>query len=231
VTTPSTGFFSSELNWLHTHLLLLVVVIVLVVGSVYGVESLIAKHDDTAAARYSAIAAGADKKNEEVQAALQSKVDTLAAMNQQQSAQVSVLIQSLAKRQVAETAIPKQVGSLTAAQVATQLGGAANGDDVVLPLPQAQVALSDVQLVPLLQKDKVDLQDAYNREVQIAANNVILYNDEHDALLSEQKSHKADNDANAAEIKKVKADARKSKLKWLGIGILIGFVGRGFAGF
>jgi hypothetical protein len=108
------------------------------------------------------------------------------------------------------------------------LGGAAQGNDVVLPLTNAQNALTIVQLVPLLQKDKSDLQ-AENGLLQTEVSNGVQ------ALSLERTAHKSDNDANAAIIKgdalnlsACKADARKGKLKWFFIGVGVGYLGRIF---
>ena len=86
-----------------------------------------------------------------------------------------------------------------------------------------QTALTDVLLVPQLQSDKKDLQDQLTNETQIATNNKKLYDDEVVALTGEQKAHAADKLASATEITALKADARKSKLKWFGIGVLVGY--------
>lgn len=40
----------------------------------------------------------------------------------------------------------------------------------------------------------------------------------------EVAAHKKDNDTNAAEVKALKADARKGKLKWFGIGFVTGLI-------
>lgn len=229
-TTVVSTAVSKDLSWLHTHLLLLALVGILIFGGIYGVELLMARHDDASAAKYSQIAADTAKQNQQFQLQVQAEITSLVAANQQLANQNQQLVVSLATRQNQEIQIPKQTASLTAVQVAVELQGIANGDNVSLTLPVAQNVLASVRLVPLLQADKKNLQDAYNNEVQIANNNEKLYTEEQKALVSEQGSHKADNEANAKQISKIKADARKSKLKWLGIGIVIGFIGRGFVG-
>src|SRR5208282_4475722 len=210
-------------SWLTAHLLLVGVLVVVAAGSVYGVESLIAKHDAENAARYAAIAVQANQQNQLFQTQVQAEIKTLVDANQQLANQNAQLATALTQRQTVEVNIPKQVGTLTATQVATQLGGTANGDIVALPLPQAQIALTDVLLVPQLQADKKDLQNQLQNETTVAANNAKLYTDEATALGDEQKAHQADNKANAAEITSIKADCRKSKLKWFGLGVLFGY--------
>lgn len=221
---------AADLAWLKHHLILLAIVLGLTFGGIYLVESLVAKHDDAAAAKYSQIAADTAKQNQLFQLQVQTEIASLVAANQQLANQNQQLVASLANRQVQEVQIPKQTASLTAVQVAVELQGTAKGDNVTLTLPAAQNVLASVRLVPLLQVDKKNLQDAYTNEVQIANNNLTLYNKEHEALVSEQGSHEADKKANAKTISDLKTDCRKSKLKWLGIGVIIGFIGRGFVG-
>ena len=216
----------NDWTWVKTHLVLLMMVALLSFGAVYGIESFISKHDAAEATKYSQIATTQNQQTAQVLAQVQTEVAALMAANQQLANQNQQLVTSLSKRQTTEVQIPKQTASLTAAQVAIELQGTANGDNVTLALPVAQNVLANVKLVPLLQQDKTDLQSAYNNQVQVSANNLALYNDEHLALVSEQKAHQADNTANAATIKKLKADARKGKLKWFFIGFVSGFITR-----
>ena len=144
---PAQGFIAlvkRDWSWLTAHLLLVGVLVVVAAGSVYGVESLIAKHDAENAARYAAIAVQANQQNQLFQTQVQAEIKTLVDANQQLANQNAQLATALTQRQTVEVNIPKQVGTLTATQVATQLGGTANGDIVSLPLPQAQIALTDV---------------------------------------------------------------------------------------
>ena len=210
-------------KWLTTHLILVGVLLASAVGAVYGVESIIAKHDEQAAAKYAAIATQANQQNQQFQSQVLAEMKVLADQNQQLANSNTQLATALTQRQKVEVNIPKQVGTMTATQVATQLGGTATGDNVTLPLPAAQTALTDVLLVPQLQSDKKDLQDQLTNETQIATNNKKLYDDEVVALTGEQKAHAADKLASATEITALKADARKSKLKWFGIGVLVGY--------
>lgn len=224
--TGLTALIEKDWTWLTAHLVLVGVLALVVVGSIYGVESLIAKHDSENAARYAAIAAQANQQNQLFQTQVQAEIKTLVDANQQLANQNAQLATALTKRQAIEVNIPKQVGTLTATQTATQLGGTANGDIVSLPLPQAQIALADVLLVPQLQADKTDLQGQLKNETQIATNNEKLYNDEVTALGLEHTAHLADNKANAEQIVSLKADARKGKLKWFGIGFVTGYLAR-----
>ena len=226
--TPTSVLASvkSDWTWLKTHLILVGVLLASVVGAVYGVESIIGKHDSANAAKYAAIAAQADLHNQQYQAQVEAQIKTLIDNNQQLANQNATLAAALSKRATIEVNIPKQVGTLTATDVASQLGGTATGDIVNLPLPQAQKALTDELLLPQLQADKTDLQSQLKNETDIASNNFTLYSKAQYALDSEKDAHVKDNTANAAQIKSLKADARKGKLKWFVIGFVSGYVAR-----
>jgi hypothetical protein len=158
----------------------------------------------------------------------QAQVSAQLAQLQQEN---QALADALKVRQKVEVSIPAQNASLSASQVAQQIQTAtkakdgevsATGDLLTLDLPLGQQALSALQLVPLLQQDKADLT------VQVA-------NDEK-ALQLEKESHASDVKAlnaqietDKVELKSVKATATRSKLRWFAAGVVVGFVGRGFA--
>src|SRR5208337_1606161 len=222
---------TQDLTWVKSHVVTLVLAAFLVCGSVYGVLYVQTKARSEAAQQQAVIAAAITASNTALQTSTKQQVDALIEDSKQKDAQITVLISALSKRQVVENNLPKQNATLSATQVAQQLGGVAQGDDVVLPLSNAQSVLTAVQLVPLLQKEKSDLQ-ATNGLLQTEVSNGVQ------ALNLERTAHKSDNDANAAIIKgkdldilAIKAQARKSKMKWFGIGVVVGFIGRGFAGF
>jgi hypothetical protein len=203
---------SDDLSFLKTNIPLLIVVLGLTLGGVYGVESLVASHDKQTAALFQA-------QNTQFQAQIQQEIQSLQAANAQ-------LANAISQRQTIEVKIPTLNGSLTAAQSALAISQAvkanpgevsATGDNVMLDLPVTREITSMIQLLPLVQADKADLQQQLANETRIYAD--------------EKAAHKKDNDTNAETIKSLKADCRKSKLKWFGIGVVVGFVGRGFAGF
>jgi len=215
---------AADWSWIKTHLILLAFAATLSVGAVYGVLYIQTSERAAAEQRQAVIVDALTAQNKVIQ---QQSAQQIAALNQQNQlleAQIQQITAALAKRQVIEVNVPKQNATLTAAQVATQLGGVAQGDDVLLPLSNAQSVLTAVQLVPLLQQDKVDL----------TASNGLLKNEvtnAQSALDLERKAHTSDNTTSAATIKlrddtilTLREENRKSKLKWFGIGYVAGFV-------
>jgi RNA-binding protein YhbY len=144
---------------------------------------------------------------------------------QQMQQEFQQLAQALSARQVIEVKIPQANQVLTSSQTADAITKATNakpgevtsvGDTVVMDLPVSRTVLSDVQLVPLLQQDKVDLGKQ---------------------LKDEQAAHASDTKADAAELTACKATVvavqRKSlkrAIKAFFIGVVVGVVGGRAAG-
>jgi hypothetical protein len=230
---------TDDLNWLKTHVILLLIVGVLTFGGVYGVESLVAKHDAATAAKYESIAADAAKQNAQIQAQTQAQIAQLASQNVQLEAQISQLSQAISNRDAELIKQQAKVPTLTPVQVASSIqpflskgtATAQSTGEVLLDKTGSQEILVQLEELPVDRANMADLSTEISKQnieiVNLSTSNGSLQT----ALTSEKTSHTADNEANAKEVTKLKADARKSKLKWFGIGVVVGFIGRGFAGF
>jgi hypothetical protein len=219
----SVGILTPELTYIKTHVLSLVLASSLIFASVYGFNSLIEKHDARKAQEYSLVAKQIQDSNTAFQQSVTVQLASLAKQNADLEKQNEALVAALATRQVVEKKVPVTVASQDAKTVATQLGGTAIDDsNISLPLPAARTALIDIQLVPLLTQDKSDLEKSNGLlQTQIANVNTAL-SDETKLYTNEVAGHKADNEANAAEIKLLKKKNLLAKLKWFGIGYLVG---------
>jgi len=142
----------------------------------------------------------------------------------QLQAQNADLAKALQARQTVEVKLPAQNASLSASQVAQGLGqgATATGDTIVLPLPLGQIALTDMQLVPLLEADKATLTTELANETQ-------SFTLEKESHVSDVKALNAQIEVDKVELKTEKALARRSKMRWFAAGLIVGFVGRGFA--
>lgn len=189
-----------------THILLGIGVVLLALFGVYAIEARIADKADAKAQLAEQHAADIEKVNAAFQAATQAQIDALK--------------DALNAREITEAKQATQNRVLTAPQVATQIGEVAKvaplvtqGDTIVFPLPLAQTALTDMQLVPLLTQDKSDLEKQ---------------------LGLEKSAHESDIRACTVQVsaERAKTDAavkkgRKAFLKGFFIGLLAGFAGRG----
>lgn len=188
------------------HLILTALLIILALFGVYAVEARIADKAESKAELASQHAADLEKANATFQA--------------QTVAQLAALQTQLSERTVSEAKLATQSGSLTAPQVATQIATVAKVseasvtstvDSVTFPLPLAQAALTDMQLVPLLTQDKSDLQKSLDLEKQ--------------AHVSDVQACQVQVMAAQAETKAVTTKARKNYLKAFFAGVVVGFIG------
>jgi len=215
---------SDDFKWIKAHLILTAIAACLIFGAVYGVESVIAKHDEKNAQAIAAIVDAQTKQNQQFQISIKAQIDTLVQQNQVLESENQTLIAALAKRQVIENQVPIKNQNLSAVEAAKALGGTSDGDNVVLELPIARNVVTQVQLVPLLQQDKADLEKSNGLLTTEVVN-------AQSALDLERKAHESDNTTNAGIIKErdttistLKAECRKSKLKWFGIGFVAGYI-------
>jgi hypothetical protein len=229
--TQITDKVSQDLAWARHHLFLLVAVAVLVVGSIYGIESILARRAHDTHVEDMALLAQIQKSNEQTQATTKAQIDTLTQQNANLQTQLTQLSASIVARDAQLLKDRQDIKTLPPSQLATKWGAAANeaaptiaaNGDFDVPLPLAQKSVDALIQVPVLSKDNTDLKTSLTAETQIAANNQSKFEDE-------QKAHKSDNDTckqtivtKDAEIKDVKAQARKRNFLAVVLGIALGY--------
>lgn len=229
---------SADWTWLKNHLILLLIVAGLVIGSVYGIESVISAHDHEAAIRMETLAQTLVQQNQAVQLQMKAQIDTLTQQNIALQQEVSSLATAIATRDAKLKMVQAQVPQLSPDQLSLEWQKSVKTGTVkpetggyLVDQPAAVATLQILEALPVLTQDVADLQKSNsNLNVQLV-NETAIYE-------AEKKSHGSDNDANKAviaakdaEIKDVKAQCRKSKLKWFGAGVVVGFIGRGFSKF
>ena len=229
----------ADYSWLTHHIFMLLVVGVLVVSSVYGVESIVARHDHAAALEKQALAQTLIQQNQQFQQQTQATINSLAQQNVALQAEVGTLASAITARDAQLRTQQAQIPTLTPDQLSVEWQKDIKNAGNVKPLPAGGYsvdqtgAVATVQLLEseaTLEVDKADLQKQNsNLQVQFT-NEVAIYEAEKKAHDSDNAANKATISAKDAEIKDVKAQCRKSKLKWLGIGILIGIFGGHAAG-
>lgn len=188
----------------RTHLILTALLIILALFGVYAIEARLADKADAKAQLAEQHAADVEKANAAFQAVTQAQIDALK--------------DALNAREITEAKQATQNRVLTAPQVATQIGEVAKvaplvtqGDTIVFPLPLAQTALTDMQLVPLLTQDKSDLQKSLDLEKQ--------------AHVSDVSTCKSELTAEQAKTKAAVAKGRKNWLKGFAAGVIVGLIG------
>lgn len=201
----------TDATWIKSHLITTALILLTAFGSVYGVESLIAKHDAQTESKYSQILTQQTAQTAQDEAALRAVITSAQAAIAQQQQQITNDQKTIASIKATVVTIP-------APQVAQELGGTSpDPNTVVLPLDKAQTALAAIE-------ELVPLQDQLSAETKIATDeSTVVAQQTKD--ISDLKTELTDtqNKDNAA-LTSCKADARKGKLKWFGIGYIAGFV-------
>lgn len=231
--TQVTGFVHKELDWFKHHLISLAIIVALSFGAIYGVESMMANARHEAWLQVQAISDAKDKANAQVQSDNEKKYEAVLQQNavlQQQVVQIlnvnAQLTANLEKQKV-------EIKTLPAPALAAKWGGAAEEPapqidaqgQFIVPLPLAQKSVIALVSVPVLQTENKNLADGLAKETTIANNNASSLDSEKKAHTSDNDTCKVDKDTLKAEIKDVKAQARKGKLKWFFIGLVTGFMG------
>lgn len=175
--------------------------------AVYGVLSHAAEKTSQKAAASQQVAQQATEQNQKFQQVTQAQIESLQKSNELLSSQ-------LQKQQTADSKLPpKDLGQklISLAQLPAS--------EVVLE-PTGHFDLSQAAVLTVTQ----DLEALPVVSLQLKNTQA--------QLTLERASHKSDIDADGKqiqalkdEVSSVKANARKSKLKWFGAGVIVGFVG------
>jgi hypothetical protein len=225
--TTISGVIGKDWSWVLSHLLALIVVGGLIIGGVYGVESLIARHDSATASKYSAILAAQTTATQILQKQLQADEEQSAQIEAQLLAQNSQLAQQISARNQAAATQVKTDATLSAADsanritVQTKAGPGevtAQGNDVVLDLPITRAVVADLDELPVVEANLTDTQKQLANETTVATN---AQSDVADAkkVIAAQVTQMADADkACKAQITTLKSQNRKNTWKHLLLG-------------
>lgn len=219
-----------DIDWARHHLIVIIAGVVLSAGSVFGIESILAKRANDAWVTQKAILDQMQKQNEQTQVATKAQIDSLTQQNAQLSQQFQAAMSAMAARDAQLLKDRSEIKSLPPTTLATKWGASANqpapvvqsNGDFDVPLPLAQASYDALLQLPVLTKDNQTLQGQVQEQTQIAKNNQGKFE-------QEQKAHESDNgtckqtiDTKNAEITKIKADARKTNFFVAAISIVVG---------
>ena len=232
VAQPTTGTTvqSSTSIFDGLHLFLFVVVLLTLFGFYYEYVSRAADKEDSRYATLQAATASSDAQNKAAQAQNAQSIAALANQSRVLEGQVSNLAASIGKRDTALTVQTTAVPKLSPTDLGKQWGALTeyNGVDVdasgnfIVPLPLAQKSVVAIMTVPVLQKDKADLQSEVAAKSSVIANDVSTLADERSAHLSDNATCKADKKLLTEKVDKVTKDARRSKIRSFLFGFGVG---------
>jgi hypothetical protein len=99
-----------------------------------------------------------------------------------------------------------------------------SSDDLIVPLPLGR------EIVARLDQGAADAQTVVKQD-SVIKNQTASINELNGLVVEDKKVLAATVEADAKVLSAEKAKARKSKLKWFGAGVVVGFLGRGFSKF
>lgn len=221
----------SDLTWLKAHLVLLALVVILVFGSVYGIESLIARHDTERESKDQANLSAIQANSASLQQRLQQDEVASAARDAQYQQIISQLSATIASQNVTLAKQIKTNATLTpvetAAAIAKKTNAAstdviAQNDTVTLSSGEAKKINNALDTLTTVQAELVETQKEVLAQTDLTAeaNNTIA---EQKAVIASQESEiKAGDKVCEDRITVVTAKARRGKLKAFFWGVLVG---------
>lgn len=225
-------------SWLQKHERLLIVLMLALVSvfAVNKVENVVASRDaaratiaEQALVQQKTIDAQRDAETAAMSTRFQSLVDTLAKQNAALAADVTTRQDALQAQKGTDAHLPpsglaQRLSSLAAAPSGSV---SAVGETVVLTQPGAVAVAQTLEEVPVLQANLNDTNQINGNLTKENASCKDLVSAQA-AQVSGLKTELVDQvKADKADLAKVKAEARKSKLRWFLVGLVTGFVGRG----
>lgn len=232
IPTP-VSIISKDWAWLRTHIILLVFVVGLAFGGVYFVENLISKHDAANSAKYEQILAAQTLNTQTLQKQLSTDEANWAQVEAQLLAQNAQLTKEVSQRNQAVTVQVQKDATLSASDSALRIAlqthaGAgevtAQGDNIILDLHITRAVVSDLDQLPVVQANLADTQKQLANETEIAVATANQNAEEQKLIVAEEAQLADQKKSYDAQITTLKANARRGKLKWFGIGYIAGFV-------
>lgn len=218
----SNSGLAADWKWLTQHLILLVIVAGLVIGSVYGVESIISSHDAARAAQDSAILAQQTATTKALQQQLQSDEAQWSQVQLQLVAQNTALAKEIDSRNQQIAQLVKTDATLSAEEAASKISTdlqaepgevTASGNNVSLDLPSARRVTSSLDELPVVQANLSDTQKQLTNETAVATNAQADAAQEKGVIASQTIQLADSTKACNEQISTLKAQNRKSKIK------------------
>lgn len=234
-----TSKVTADIAWARHHLFLLLAVVVLVFAGVFGVESLVAKHDDSKWEQTKQLLAAQQAQTKQLSDQYAADKKQRDAENAAKDAEILQLVQTIQKR---DAATQKQVqidSSLSAQEAAQRLSQqtkaspgeiTAQGNNLLVDLPISRGIVTSLDRYFAAQVDLLDTQK------QLADETVKFNNAQSD--VKEQKgivgalqtTLGTQQQACQQHIDQINSDARKSKTKIAGIFTVVGIIAAKFLG-
>jgi hypothetical protein len=220
-------------SWLKQHEKLIIVVLILL-SSIFVVNkgfNIIDKHwvDKTKAAQTTLQTQENTNKTlaEQVQSATenyQNQVAALTAQNQILENGIVSRDSGLKVQQLKDQSDTIQQLTNRVNQLETQGNAVVSNGGITLDATQAKETVTDLENVPVLKKDLADTNtELTDRQYELQLSSALVKNQA--ALITGLDNQLADQTKECKdEVSTIKAQARKSKFKWFGAGVIVGFI-------
>ena len=231
IQTKTTSGITTDLAWLKAHLALLVIVIALAAGSVYGIESIIAKHDAERATADRQVLTAITNQTNDLKSRMTQDEQASAVRDAQYNQTISQLSAIISNQ---STQLRKQIkvnASLTASQTAQALTTkikaqpgeiSVAGDNVTLDLPVARSLNSSLDSLATTQAQLVETQKQLSAQTSLTTDALLDLDNGKKVIASQQTEISAAGKSCQDQVTSLKAQARKSKFKWFLGGVLVG---------
>lgn len=232
-TTPITTIIKRDYAWFTQHILLLAFIALLVGGAVYGVDSIIARHDAATSDKFAVLLQQQTAQTKVLQqqmAADQAANDLRDAAYQKTIASLSQSIVQRDANAKKQTAVDATLDANAAAARLVQQTNAATGEITVagslvtMDLPITRNVVADLDNLSRITGDLADTQGQLTAQSSLTADATQNLADAQKVIAAQNLQLADQTKSCTAQITTLKAAARKSKLRWFGAGYVAGFV-------
>lgn len=229
----------ADLSYIKTHLALLAVVVVLAAGVIYTIESLVAKHDTARETQDAQTLALIAAQTTDLKSRMTQDEQAATIRDAQYAAIIGQLSSTIQKQ---TTQLQQQIkvnATLTASQTAQAIQQKTNAqpgdvqaqqDSVVLTLPIARTINSDLDALQTVTTQLDETKKQFDAQLHLTEDAVLDSLNAKKVITSQATQLVEDDKVCKDQIAVVKAQARKSKLKWFGAGYILGLVTAHFVG-
>jgi hypothetical protein len=219
-------------TWIIQHGIGVLLVALICFGSIYGVESLISRHDAENASKYEKILSEQAAQTKTLQQQLADDVAANAQRDASYQRTIAQLSQGIIQRNADAQKQQKADASLDASSAAQRLSQqtqstgeiAVAENNVVLDLPIARRVVSDLDSLVVVQGNLADTQAQLKAQQGLTADAQTEASDAQQVIAAQASQLTEQDKVCKEKLTAANAAARKGKLKWFGIGFLTGFV-------
>lgn len=237
--TPIVSTITKDLTYLKTHMLLLIVVVVLAGGLVYGVESLISKHDVQQEARDQQLLTVLTSQTTDLKNRMVVDEQAATARDLQYAAIIANLSGTIAKQSNQLKQQIQQNATLTAAETARAIADklkaqpgevTAQGDNVAMDLPISRQVNSSLDTLATTTLQLSEVQKQLQAQTGLTTDAVLELENAKKVITAQDTQAVTAAKVCMDEISVIKAQARKSKFRWFIGGFVAGLASAHFIG-